>query len=65
MPPDQFESSLARALMQQKILRYATRIGASGAMPEPIPVILFLHFDLIISNKSILEIISSNTSYML
>ncbi len=64
MPPDQFES-LARAVVQRHSLRYAARLDASGAMPEPIQVILFLHFDLIRSNESILDVTFSNTSYML
>jgi hypothetical protein len=54
MPPDQCES-LARALMQRHSLRYAARLDASGAMLEPVQVILFLHFDLIRSNKSIIR----------
>ncbi len=54
MPPDQFES-LTRALMQRHALSYAARLDASGAIPEPIQAILFLHFDLIRSNKSIIR----------
>ncbi len=45
----------SQALMQRDSLRYAARLDASGAMPEPIQVILFLHFDLIRSNKSIIR----------
>ncbi len=62
--PDQFES-LARALMQRHSLRYAARLDASAAMPEPIQVILFLHFDLIRSNNLLLDVTFSNTSYTL
>jgi hypothetical protein len=56
MPPDQFES-LARDLMQRHSLpvRYTARLGASGAMTEPMQVILFLLFDLIRSNESIIR----------